>query len=454
MNQVQQQQIAPTPVQQRTLAFRSFCNICNAGGRGGGKSFGFVLDILDHCRDFGDEARPLVLRESWAGLQELSDKILSLAVLAFGPRVQRNKAEGTITLPNGAVITLSNIADEASYSKLQGRTFTALFADEAGNYPPSVFRFMQRVRSNLRVAPGRRARVHLSCNPFGRSHSLVFKQYVSKAPPFTPFRDDFGDYWIVAHSTYRDNPHIDREAYERQLRAACGNDEALLRAWLDGDWNVLAGCMFDVFDPAVHLCDAPQAAELFYTVGADWGTASPSTAILLGRLKYGLGRFRAGDIFAIDETDTALPDDLSSGTGASVSSWADQIHALLQRNGVRAAQIVTDDARGLAGETVVREMQSCGLNARRPGKKDRSGTWALIRSMLQAAVEGGDRPALWISPKCPHLVETLAEAPRGTLRPDDIDPKWDRDHWLDGMAYGVRALHFERVGSSTHVGMF
>jgi hypothetical protein len=446
--------VQPTPVQARTLAFRGFCNILDSGGRGSGKSFGFVLDILDHCRDFAQEARPLVLRESWAGLQELSDKILSLCIVAFGPKVQRNKAEGTITLPNGAVITLSNIADEQSYSKLQGRTFTALFGDEAGNYPPSVFRFMQRVRSNLRVSPGRRAHIHLTCNPHGRSHSLVFKQYVSRSPPFIPFKDDFGDWWIVAHSTYRDNPHIDRDAYERQLRAACGGDEALARAWLDGSWSQLGGCMFDVFDPAVHLCEPPRGADLFYIVGADWGTASPSTAILLGRLNYGVGKFRAGDIFALDETDTAFPDDLSSGDGSSVQSWADQISNMLRRNEVRAAQIVTDDARGLAGDTVVREMLSCGLNARRPNKKDRSGTWALIRSMLQAAAEGGDRPALWISAKCPHLIETLAEAPRGTLRADDLDPKWDRDHWLDGMAYGVRSLHFERVGSSTHVGMF
>ncbi|MBL8548733.1 MAG: phage terminase large subunit [Hyphomonadaceae bacterium] len=446
--------LAPTPMQAKTLAFRQHCNILNAGGRGSGKSFGFLLDIVDHCRDFGADARPLVVRESWAGLQEIGEKLLAICIIAFGPRCSRNKADGTIALPNGAIITLSNIADEESFGKVVGRSFSALFADEAGNYPPQTFRFMQRIRSNLRVAPGRRAHIHMTCNPHGRSHTVIFKNYVSKAPAFTPFQDDQGVFWIIAHSTYRDNPHIDRVAYEKQLRASCGGDEALLRAWLDGDWNVLGGQMFDCFDTKTHLREAPRAAEYQFLVGADYGSASPSAAILLGRLKSDYGSYRTGDIFAIKETDTALPNDLSSGDGSSIASWASQISEMLRKTGVRRAQVVTDDARGLSGDTVVKEMQACGLPARKPYAKNRVAGWILLRSLLSSASVFDGRPALWISPReCPHLVETLCEAPRGTLRAEDLDPKWDRDHWLDALVYGVTALHKERGGSGTHTGM-
>ena len=37
------------------------------------------------------------------------------------------------------------------------------------------------------------------------------------------------------------------------------------------------------------------------------------------------------------------------------------------------------------GDTVVRELVNCQISAHRPYKKDRVGTWALLRSMLQAA---------------------------------------------------------------------
>lgn len=130
--------VAPTRFQQAVLRFRSHCNIVNAGGRGSGKSFSMMLDIIDHCRDFGPDARPLVTRESWSGLQQLSDDILDLARAAFGS-AQRNKGEGTIALPTGGIITLSQMADENSYSKHQGKSFSALYADEAGNYPPAAW---------------------------------------------------------------------------------------------------------------------------------------------------------------------------------------------------------------------------------------------------------------------------------------------------------------------------
>ena len=60
---------------------KSDATIVNAGGRGSGKSFALLLDLLDHCRD--GSARPLVLRESWAGLQELGDEFHALAAAAF-----------------------------------------------------------------------------------------------------------------------------------------------------------------------------------------------------------------------------------------------------------------------------------------------------------------------------------------------------------------------------------
>jgi len=42
----------------------------------------------------------------------------------------------------------------------------------------------------------------------------------------------------------------------------------------------------------------------------------------------------------------------------------------------------------------------------------------------------------------------------GTLRPEDIDPKWPRDHWLDALAYGVRDLWTNKVGSGRTIGMY
>lgn len=444
--------VVPTDFQQAVLQFRGHCNILNAGGRGSGKSFCMILDLLDHCRQHEVGGRPLVLRESWAGLQELQEKVLAMAIIAYGPACRRNKAEGTIALPNGSIITFTNIGDDASYAKLQGRTFTGLYADEVGNYPPQSFKFMQLARSNLRVPEGRRVDIHWTANPHGKSHSVLCKNFINKAPPWKPFEDDAGELWIWTTSSLNDNPHIDRESYARQLVAATGSDTALAKAWIEGDWSVLGGVMFDTFDPAVHIVDIPQWVKMQYLVGGDWGSAAPATAVLLGRLKTDVGRCRYGSIVALSEVDTADPFDLSIGTGAPPQMMAEMIAEMCEKYRWQYPSIVMDDARGLQSETVVNLFREAGLQAHKPYKKDRVGNWNLIRQLLSNAITG-DGPGLYFTRNCPHLLETLPEAPRGQLRAEDIDPRWDRDHWIDALAYGVNELHGHRGRVGRTVGL-
>ena len=444
--------IAPTQFQQAVLRFRNHANILNAGGRGSGKSFSLILDLLGHCKDFGSQARPLVTRESHGGLLELQMEILDLARIAFGD-AQRNKAENVIYLPTGGVIAFTNIGDETAYSKHQGKTYTGLYADEVGNYPPQAFAFMRRLMSNLRVAVGKRPAIHFTANPHGKSHTVLFKEFISKAPPWHPFEDAAGDTWVWTTSNLQDNPHIDRAMYERKLRQACGQDHALAEAWIDGDWSVLGGNMFQHFDPAYHVIrPLPYIPKARIVIGGDWGTASPSAAILLAYIKEPFGHYRTGDIIALDETDTADPRDLTVGMGYPPQTFAEMIKEMAARNGVNRPQMVMDDARGLQSETVVSLMRENGINTRKPTKKDRVGTWALINSMLHAAKTGEGGPGLFITTKCQHLIETLPEAPRGTLRPEDLDPKWNADHWLDALGYGVRDLSMNRSSSGYTTG--
>lgn len=299
---------------------------------------------------------------------------------------------------------------------------------------------MQLARSNLRVPYGKRVDIHWTANPHGRSHSVLFRNFISKAPPWHPFQDEAGEWWIWTTSSLTDNPHIDQVSYARQLTAATGSDHALAQAWINGDWSVLGGVMFDGFDPATHIIRVPPYADMKFMVGGDWGSAAPATAILLGRLKADVGPMRYGSIIALDEVDTADPADLSLGNGAPPQMFAEMIREMCARNGWKRPHVVMDDARGLQSYTVIELFRQSGIGAHKPIKKDRVGQWNLIRQLLANAATG-DGPGLYIADRCPHLIETLPEAPRGTLRAEDIDPKWPRDHWIDALAYGVRDLH-------------
>jgi len=460
--------ITPTDFQKALLAFRGECNIANLGGRGSGKSVSLLLDCLSHCQDFGRNARPLVMRESHAGLLELQAEMYELCVAAFG-QATRNKAEMIISLPNGAIIQFTNIGDETSYAKLQGRTFTALYADEAGNYSPTAYAFMNRSRSNLRVPPGRRAHIHITANPGGKSHTKIMKNFINRSQPWMPFADDFGQNWMWSTSNYTQNPYIDQNAYKVQLEASTGGDKALAQAWLYGEWTSLGGSMFSLFDPAVHILnETPNKfhANYRFLVGGDWGTASPSAAILLGKTKQQIrystrptGKFPngfympAGTIIALSETDTvADPDNLSVGNGAGPAQWADQLKYMCvdEQNLKRVPPVIMDDAKGLQSETVVQLLREAGIPAQKPYRKDRRGTWAYLRQLLHNSVTG-DGPGIYFSNRCVNLLQTLPEAPRGPLNPEDLDPRWSEDHHLDALGYGIVYLKTQmgRTGRTT-----
>lgn len=424
----------------QTLALSVFCFVgllVLAGGRASGKTVVLMYAIIKHILDFGADARPIVLREGHAGLLEIQAELYELCVAVWPVGVTRNKQDMTIGLPNGALIQFSNIGDEVAYAKNQGRNYTGLFADEVGNYPAQAFAFMVRLRSNLRVPAGKKPQIVWTCNPHGRSHSYLFKQYISRAPASTLFFDEHGTETMWLTSTFRDNPAINHEDYERQLRASCGNDERLANAWLDGNWSVLAGNMFDNFDPNIHIIDhnrIPSGIDWRYRWGGDFGTASPSTAILLGLHPN-------GDVVALDECDTCFdPSNLSVGDGTPPDGLAQLIKDMLKRStGRDTIDGVMDDARGLQSETVIQLLRGAGLNVSKPYKKDRIGGWTLIRQLLEGA-RTREGPGLYFSTKCPHLIETLPEAPRGVLRPEDVCPRWNFDHHLDGLSYGLKEI--------------
>ncbi|MEO0566702.1 MAG: hypothetical protein AAF066_03150 [Pseudomonadota bacterium] len=448
--------IAPTKKGALILGFRSM-NICSVGGRGSSKTFTMMLDILAHCEEFGADARPIVLRGDWAGLLELQAEVFALCTKAYGARnVLRNKSDGTLTLSNGGVIQFSNIGDDSSYNKLQGRTFTAKYLDEAGVLSKAAWLNSKKVDSNLRVKLGMRAHKHETANPGGTLHSILWKERLSKAPYWQPYQLENGEWWVNVHSSLHDNPFIDQDAYIAQIKASVGGDPAMVDAWVWGKWQALGGGMFaDVWDEKLHiLAEAPPhaLANYRYRIGCDWGQAAPSVGILLGEtrreVRYDNGLYLpSGTIIGIDECDTVIDrSDLSKGDGSSPAAWAEKLkYMALQDNELRAVPpVIHDDARGLASETVIQLLQEAGIPAHKPRKKDRPGTWALLRQLLTNA-KTGDGPGIFFTPKCQYILNTIAEAPRSSTNQNDICSKWNEDHGLDALGYGIRELKTQKA---------
>ncbi|MCB1506680.1 MAG: hypothetical protein KDJ47_17065 [Hyphomicrobiaceae bacterium] len=454
----------PNPYQRQTLAFRGHCNIVQAGGRGSSKTTALIFDILQHCNELGPVASVLVTRESWSGLQELGGRLYQMARIIWGPAVTMNKAEGALRLPNGANIWFKNLGDADSFASAQGRTYTMLAHDEAGNYPLSAINYMVLLRSNLRPPKGIRPHIHITANPMGRAHTFFLRNFIHRSVPWKPFQDEFGNWWTVTTSTLEDNPSIDQENYRRQLQSATAGDPSRAAAWIDNDWNQKGGgLMFgDLFDPATHIIDyrPPQhLAERGFIVGVDIGTRAPSVAVLMAQLNgHMMGKHIPGDRFVIDMTDTCIEKgNYSEGNGIPISGFAAQIKTLLDRNGLpMSTPVVVDNLRGLNGpnDTAVDIFREQGLTgAEKVMAKNRVGNWVKIRNYLSGAKDG-DARGVWFHKSCAHLIDTIAIAPRDDLNTEDLSRHFNEDHAIDAFAIAMQAGGGPRSSQSKVIGMW
>src|SRR5262245_46202122 len=126
--------IAPTHWQQRVLAVPEAYDLALLGGRGSGKSRAIAFLILRHAETYGEHARCLYVRRTHAALEDFELVLRQLFGAAYGTRARFNAQERIWKLPGGGYVELGQLADDSHYGRYQGRSFSFVAADEAGQY--------------------------------------------------------------------------------------------------------------------------------------------------------------------------------------------------------------------------------------------------------------------------------------------------------------------------------
>lgn len=440
----------PTLYQSTVLAVPEEWNLLLAGGRGGGKSTAALLIVLRHVEKHGERARPLLVRETHKALQELEDTLDQLLTTAYGNGVKHNRAEHLFRLPNGAIIECGQLDGPNAYKKFQGRSFTLLVIDEFGLIRDR--RWIDLLKSNLRADNDIPLREVRTANPGGPLHAYIHLTFVATAPVWHPFQVN-GETWVHCPSVYTDNPHLNHEDYKRRLRASCGNDEELARAWLEGDWNVARGAYFaGALDDKLHMLPVmwpyPVTGRWYPFVAMDWGSAAPSVVYICARAPGDVDRFPKGSLILLDELATVSPNDPNVGLGWPPGKLAEAVKEMCARWNVHP-QGVGDDAAGLE-ETLLHVLQQHGVYLTRP-IKERVAGWQAMRQMLHSAKIKDGRPGMWISARCRYFWSTVPFVERDPSRPEDIMTDGP-DHAADAARYAVMHCR-NRSGSSRTYGM-
>jgi len=212
------------------------------GARGGAKSAAIVGDWLWHEKQYGKDAIGIVFRRERTQLVEF----IEFARSKLEPLNFKWKAlDKTLVGPTGSRLRFEYLDKDADADIYQGSSFTRLYIEERGTFPRE--QTINKLHATLRSGAGVPCQAKSTFNPGGVGHQHCRERYklFDKIPKgYEIFRTPTGGTRVFIPSRLRDNKHLG-EDYVNRLREACAGNEALLNAWLDGDWSIVEGAFFE-----------------------------------------------------------------------------------------------------------------------------------------------------------------------------------------------------------------
>lgn len=463
------------------------------GTRGPGKTDALLMDFYrDVNKGWGAAWKGVLFRRTYPELGDVIEKSKKW-FNELCPQAVYNEAKNEWRFPTGEKLLFRHFLREADYWAYHGHAYPWIGWEELTTWPDlgGYKRMKSCSRSTKKGMP---KRVRATTNPYGPGHNVV-KEYFQLPIPAGK------SYQILTGLTDKDgSPLPDRAAfhgklmenkillhadpgYISRLRSAA-RSEAELKAWMEGDWNIVAGGMFDdVWDDTVHVW--PRIGWDFIPStwridrSFDWGSSKPFSVGWWAQsdgsdIVLPDGRVRStirGDLFRVaewygwngepNEGLRMLATDIAKGIREREKQWGilDRVKAGVAdssifdvENGSGIAQDMAKKVRLDNGE-VLPGVKWLAAD-KRPGSRKQG--WEAIRRRLKDSKRGPngeprENPGLFVMEDCRQFLRTFPVLTRDDKDPDDVNSETE-DHIADEVRYRVRASG-RSGGSGRHEGM-
>lgn len=264
----------PQPGPQTEAICATWCEeLFYGGAAGGGKSDYLLGDFLQDVPTYGAAWQGIIFRRTYGELSALMERADEL----FPPTGAKwNEQKKTWSWPNGAKLRFRYLERDKDRTRYQGHAYTWIGWDELTQWATDkAYRYLRgRLRSRHDVPT---KRIRAAANPGGVGHHWVKAYFI--APDrggFTPVLDPVtGMRRMFIPAKLADNRILTANDpnYAGRLRGL-GSD-ALVKAWLDGDWDVVEGAYFDCWTQRIILPPVALPRDWLRFRSGDWGSASP-----------------------------------------------------------------------------------------------------------------------------------------------------------------------------------
>jgi hypothetical protein len=400
------------------------------GARGGGKSDYLLGDFLQDVPKFGRHWQGVLFRRTYNELQSLVQRSqgfypLTGAVWHEGAREWR--------WPNGAKLRMRYLERLDDATRYQGHSYTWIGFDELPQWAdPSMYDMM---KGCLRWAEAEipTKRIRSSGNPGGAGHAWIKDRFIDFAPGgYQPFVDPVSKRRrMFIPSRVEDNKILmERDPGYVDTLKSVGSPQ-LVKAWLEGDWNVVTGAYFPEFSHSRHVIEPfsiPEGWVRFRCM--DWGFASPFWVGWVA-VSDGEGDYPRNSLVVYREWYGAKSP--TEGLRLNASQVA---RGILEREvlGENVAYSVIDPSafKQDSGPSIAETLAMDGVRFRR-GDNTRVAGWNQIRERL---VGDGEVPMLYVFNTCSELIRSITTLQHDIKKPEDCDTTGD-DHAPDGLRYGI-----------------
>jgi hypothetical protein len=406
----------PTPPQLRFLELDTLEGLYG-GAAGGGKSDALLMAALQFVDVSGYSA--LLLRRTFPDLRQSGALMDRLASWLSSSGASWREVDRRWTFPSGATITFGYAESLADIVRAyQGAEYQMIGIDEIGQWREPEYQYLfSRAR---RIAGSRvPVRMRAAGNPGGIGHAWVKRHFIvpgDPARPFVPARLD-------------DNPHLDREQYERSLDLLDSRTRAQLR---EGSWeDVTTGRVYWAFLRTRNVrmgLPSVARASWHYVLAIDLGASEekPTTSFVV------LAWSALSRVVYVVRSWT-----MASGSPQRTS---DEIARV--RDVYPIERIVVD--AGALGAGYLRDFQKrFGESAKAAEKRDKAGARRTINGEMERGnvllIEGQHTSAEVVGGEVRDLVWEL-ESLRYDKEGLDADPSMP-DHLTDALLYGWRECY-------------
>lgn len=391
--------------------------------------------------------------------------------------VKYNSQKQTFTFSNGSVIHLCHCQYEKDLQNYQGAEIHVLMIDEITHWTESMYQYLRaRVRlGGLRVA-GPLAhlfpRILVSGNPGGIGHTWVKAAFVDIQPErqiSRMSRAEGGMLRQYIRAKLQDNPTMEETDPLYKDRLSGLGSPALVKAWLEGDWNIAVGAFFaDVWGDELLLEPFAIPYSWRITRAFDWGSSKPFSvgwwAVTNGeaavmadgavRIFPNRSLIRIGEWYGWNgkPNQGSRLSDSEIALGIVRRQKQMGIHERV-KPGPADSSIFDEENNDSPAEVQKRHGVLWKKADKRPGSRVRG--WTLMANRMKAAKEGSrENPHMYAFNWCTHFQRTIPNMPRDAHNPEDIDTD-SEDHVGDESRYmsletGNLMATTTKIGSATN----